>query len=226
MCIRDRGHVIRYNHISDTGNTSHGDTSYHFSCGVYLDNWTSNCLVYGNVVVNEAVGVAVKGRNNIVQNNLFVGSRNCGIALMGHASYPEHAALVSNNIFYGGPPEAAFHTLADRDMRRKVLWQCDCNLYFRPGDTDPVIGRSENSDEWRMAAWQELSSRDGDAYDANSLIADPLFVDPANDDYRLRPDSPALALGFVQLPVEKIGIRETAAMNIQQQPKKQSGDNQ
>jgi len=203
------GHVIRYNHISDTGNTSHGDTSYHFSCGVYLDNWTSNCLVYGNVVVNEAVGVAVKGRNNIVQNNLFVGSRNCGIALMGHASYPEHAALVSNNIFYGGPPEAAFHTLADRDMRRKVLWQCDCNLYFRPGDTDPVIGRSENSDEWRMAAWQEMSGREGDAYDANSLVADPLFVDAAAGDYRLRPESPAYGQGFAQLPVEKIGIRKT-----------------
>ena len=197
--------------ISDTGNTSHGDTAYHFSCGVYLDNWTSNCLVYGNLVVNEAVGVAVKGRNNIVQNNLFVGAGDCGIALHSHASYPEHAALVSNNIFYGGSPQAALLKIADRKPRRRVLWQCDCNLCFRPGDPDPVIGRSESGDAWRIAAWREMSSREGEAYDANSVIADPLFVDAAHGDYRLRPDSPALALGFVPIPFERIGTRKTLA---------------
>jgi len=202
------GHVIRYNHISDTGNTSHGDTAYHHTCGVYLDNWTSNCLIYGNLVVNEAMGVVLKGRNNIVQNNLFVGAGDCGIALMSHASYPEHAAMVSNNIFYGGSPQAALLKIADRTPRRRVLWQCDNNLCFRPGDPDPVIGKSEGRDVWRMAAWREMSSREGDAYDANSLVADPLFVDPAAGDYRLRPDSPALALGFVPIPVERIGIRK------------------
>ena len=31
------------------------------------------------------------------------------------------------------------------------------------------------------------------------------FVDPARDDYRLQPDSPAFALGFKPIPVEKIG---------------------
>jgi len=207
------GHVIRFNHISDTGNTSHGDTSYHFSCGIYLDNWTSNCLVYGNLIVNDPIGVAVKGRNNIVQNNLFVGSGDCGIHLHGHASYPEHAALVSNNIFYGSPPHAAFLKLADRKPLRKVLWQCDDNLYFRQGEPDPVIARSENGEEWRMAAWRATSSRDGETYDANSLIADPLFTNAAAGDYRLKPESPALKLGFIPIPVEKIGIRAAGSKN-------------
>ena len=34
------------------------------------------------------------------------------------------------------------------------------------------------------------------------------FVDPANGDFRLRPDSPALKLGFVPIDLSKIGLRQ------------------
>jgi hypothetical protein len=37
------------------------------------------------------------------------------------------------------------------------------------------------------------------------VVADPLFVDRDHDDFRLKPDSPALKLGFEQIPIEKIG---------------------
>jgi len=33
-------------------------------------------------------------------------------------------------------------------------------------------------------------------------------VDAANDDYRLKPESPAFKLGFKPIPVEKIGPRD------------------
>jgi hypothetical protein len=32
-----------------------------------------------------------------------------------------------------------------------------------------------------------------------------LFVDPDNDDYGLKPESPAFKLGFKPIPVDKIG---------------------
>ncbi|MFO0908004.1 MAG: right-handed parallel beta-helix repeat-containing protein [Isosphaeraceae bacterium] len=51
--------------------------------------------------------------------------------------------------------------------------------------------------EWE--SWQKLG------FDRHSVVADPKFVNPAHDDYRLQPDSPALALGFEPIPVEKIG---------------------
>ena len=43
--------------------------------------------------------------------------------------------------------------------------------------------------------------------DKTSLIADPMFVDWKNDDFRLKPESPAFKLGFEAIPVKKIGVR-------------------
>jgi hypothetical protein len=40
----------------------------------------------------------------------------------------------------------------------------------------------------------------------NLADTDPLFVDPAKGDYRLKPESPAVALGFKEIPFEKIGL--------------------
>jgi len=51
--------------------------------------------------------------------------------------------------------------------------------------------------EWE--AWQALG------LDKHSVIADPLFVNPAGGDYRLKPNSPAFKLGFKPIPVDKIG---------------------
>jgi parallel beta-helix repeat protein len=52
-------------------------------------------------------------------------------------------------------------------------------------------------DEWD--AWQ------AQGMDRDSLVADPLFIDAAKDDYRLRSESPALTLGFEPIPIERIG---------------------
>lgn len=41
--------------------------------------------------------------------------------------------------------------------------------------------------------------------DTHSVFGDPLFVDAARHDYRLKPDSPALKLGFKPIPVDQIG---------------------
>jgi len=62
---------------------------------------------------------------------------------------------------------------------------------------DLILEETETLDEWQ--SWQ-LSGGD-----RNSVIADPKFLAPEKDDYRLAPDSPAWALGFKAIPVEKIG---------------------
>ncbi|MGN0853191.1 MAG: right-handed parallel beta-helix repeat-containing protein [Kiritimatiellia bacterium] len=78
----------------------------------------------------------------------------------------------------------------------------DRNVYW-PGPSARVrmaTGRKEGED-WH--AWRQTGA------DAHSAVADPLFVDAAARDYRLRPDSPALKLGFADLPYGKMGLQRS-----------------
>jgi hypothetical protein len=54
-------------------------------------------------------------------------------------------------------------------------------------------------DEWRALG-----------VDRHSVIADPGFVDRAGGNFRLKPDSPALKLGFKEFPLDRFGTREPA----------------
>ena len=79
--------------------------------------------------------------------------------------------------------------------------QIESLLYFRGADKTLTTGAwADRPVADRFAWWR------GQGYDAHSIIADPLFVDAAHDDYRLRPNSPALKLGFKPLPLNKIGL--------------------
>ena len=64
---------------------------------------------------------------------------------------------------------------------------------------DVRVTEAEALSEW--ASWQ------AEGWDKNSIVADPMFEDIAKDDYRLKPESPAIRkLGFQQLPIEKMGL--------------------
>lgn len=62
---------------------------------------------------------------------------------------------------------------------------------------DLVIHETELKDRWK--SWQ------AEGWDRRSVIADPMFADWTNDDYRLKPESPAYKLGFKPIPLDKIG---------------------
>src|SRR5208337_2316104 len=44
--------------------------------------------------------------------------------------------------------------------------------------------------------------------DEHSIVADAQFVDPAHGDYRVKDGSPALALGFVNFPMDQFGVQK------------------
>jgi len=54
--------------------------------------------------------------------------------------------------------------------------------------------------------------------DGHSLVGDPLFVDPANGDYRVRDGSPALELGFKNFPMDRFGVQRPRLRKIARTP--------
>lgn len=63
--------------------------------------------------------------------------------------------------------------------------------------SDLRLEEVEPASEWE--AWQMAGA------DRHSVVADPLFIDAARGDFRLKPESPALKLGFEPIPFDKIG---------------------
>ncbi|MHC4657532.1 MAG: hypothetical protein ACYS91_21335, partial [Planctomycetota bacterium] len=79
--------------------------------------------------------------------------------------------------------------------RRKVQpYPGDYNLYYSKANPD--------------AGTQFLQQLQPKGTDVHSISADPLFVDLKNADFRLKPDSPMLKLGFKQIDMTKIGLRD------------------
>jgi hypothetical protein len=60
--------------------------------------------------------------------------------------------------------------------------------------------------------------------DPNSVVGDPLFLDPAHGDYRVREGSPALQLGFENFPMDRFGVRDPQLRKIARTPDLPAGE--
>ena len=54
--------------------------------------------------------------------------------------------------------------------------------------------------------------------DEHSILADAQFVDPARGDYRVKEGSPALALGFVNFPMDHFGVHKPELKAMARKP--------
>ena len=80
---------------------------------------------------------------------------------------------------------------------------CDHNLFWHDGKEVRVevrIAADRRLDTMSLERWQLRG------FDEHSLVADPGFADAEHDRYELRADSPAFALGFEPIPVDRIGL--------------------
>jgi parallel beta-helix repeat protein len=181
------GTIIRNNRIHDIYSYQYG------GWGLYTDEGSTEMLLENNVVFNTTNGGFHQhyGRNNRIRNNIFAFSENEQIAF---TRVEEHRSLVfERNIVVGRNGR-----YTPENWNKADIWT-DYNLYWDTEGNELAFG--ERSLGECVAAGREL----------NSLIADPLFVDPAAGDYTLRPDSPAWALGFEPIDESRIGLYGDAA---------------
>jgi len=200
---RDRelsGNVIRYNVMLDAvGVKTKPDGEFlspYYTWGIYLDDYSSGTHCYGNIVARTYRGSfhVHLGFENVFENNIFVDADQQQFEFNGRKEMRNN--VVRRNIFSFTKGNA----LRVRSWDEKVMTECDHNLYWMPGaDLAKAEGAVTPKGTWSQ--WQAAG------FDTHSIIADPLFVDAANDDYRLKPDSPALELGFKPILVGKIGVR-------------------
>ncbi|OUL29122.1 hypothetical protein BV378_06560 [Nostoc sp. RF31YmG] len=170
------GTVIRGNLIHDIDAYSYG------AWGIYLDEGSSQILVENNLIYRTRDGGfhLHYGKDNLIRNNIFAFGRVAQI----RRSRPEsHISFkFERNIIYWKQGQ-----LLDSDGQwDDSNYLLDYNLYWYGSKGNFHFGK---------LSWQEWQQK---GRDKNSLIANPLFVAPDRDDFRLKPNSPAFKLGFKQ----------------------------
>ncbi len=206
------GNRVNFNHIHDIGHGTLGDlggiycegVSPGATCsnnvihdvkgggyggyGLYADEGTSYVTFENNLVysTDDAGFDQHTGQENIVRNNIFALGTSAQLQRTnaeGHLSF-----TLTQNIVYW--VEGTLLAGNWHDPRMAI----DRNLYFNPHLSEVEFG------ERSLAQWREMG------YDRNSLIADPLFVNPSKFDFRLRPGSPAEKIGFRPFDPAQAGV--------------------
>lgn len=185
------GTVIRNNLWHDIAGYRYG------GWGIYFDEGSTGIVAENNLVYRTTHGGFHQhyGRENIVRNNIFAYARDHQI----QASRPEdHLRFTfERNIVLGRGAQWLTGGI-DANIR------FDYNLYWREDGDELRFGGDD------FLAWQAKGQ------DVHSRVADPLFENPAEGDFRLKPNSPAFALGFKPFDVSKAGARRRKQTKIEQ----------
>jgi hypothetical protein len=183
---------------------------------VHLHNGRDN-LIENNVLINgrlqqveyngwtnkhpywqSHLGTMVEGYESVKDQSAWKNMRNMDIH-PNNAVLPDGLIMTGNvfrrNIVYYTDPQAKLMSLRTVPFDHN---EWDSNLYWHQGlPLNIPLKDVPESEEWE--AWQKMGK------DQHSIVADPLFVDPKNDDYHLQADSPAFKIGFQPIPIDKIG---------------------
>jgi len=195
-----------------------------FTWGIYLDDELCDTTVQGNLVYRAPGGILLHGCwHTRVQNNIFVegSDEQIRIGNMQSDKYPAiqktpaagFPGCMSNNVFdrniisFASPRPVLY--FAGGWLNQAATFRQ--NLVYHHGLPLKIhleLHGAQTTVPWEQrctatTSWEQWRTT---GQDAGTLVADPRFVDPAHDDYRLRPDSPAITLGFAPVPTDAAGL--------------------
>jgi hypothetical protein len=184
------GTVVSDNVIHHVWSRSYG------GWGLYPDEGSTGITFERNLVHDTKDGSFHQhyGRDNVVRNNVFVDSAERQVALT--RPEPHRSFTFEHNV-------VAWKTgAAITGPWGKAITTSGSNCWWHGGRPVEFLGAP-------LAKWQELGHETG------SIVADPGFVDAGHGDYRLRADSPALAIGIASGDWSKAGVRGDEAWRAQ-----------
>jgi len=209
------GNVWEYNACHDGVNVSGWDHWLHV---LFNDDGSHKADVRGNIVYWIAGGgmsrvIMAKGNEQLNVYNIIADCDLSAAATIGPYVEAAHDMVWSHNIVaaqIGFLYDGGFGTEMVCGKPHPFLKAAEKNVYFyQPLDrSEPAQSRAENIRK-QVAGRNQAGGLDGD-----SIYADPMFNrksqwwDSRYTDYRLKPESPALKLGFKQTDMAKIGLQK------------------
>lgn len=186
---RQPGTVIRGNVLRD--NLKSPFAKQYWQLGLYLDEGSSEMLVEKNFVYHVGThGFNMNGgAQNIIRNNILgpVYGHEAPYIRSYKKPYAKANIFTRNLMYFDGS------NMTDADWSTS-LFNCSSNIYWN------FAGQSFHFANKSFAEWQ------AGGQDTGSLNIDPLFENPTQGDFRLKPASPAFALGFEPFDISAAGL--------------------
>ena len=209
------GNVIEYNHIHDIGQGVLSDLAGIYICsapgsrvayntihdvsrreyggwGIYPDEGSHELSIGNNLVYRCQDGALFAHHNHNItaENNIFAFNDEAQIDRGGIGGFE---LTCRHNLFYFMQGKAVGDYGSEHSGREVCAF--DSNLYWNASGKSVLFGNKS------FAEWQAAGQ------DKDSTIADPLFVDPMHGDFRLKPGSPAVNIGFEPWDYKLVGPR-------------------
>lgn len=187
------GTVLHHNRIHDITRYERGREGYG-GWGIYLDAGSSEIRVENNVVYDTRDG-GLHLHNfghpygDLIANNIFAFSADAELIRNADHEPEGNQAHLERNIVYG----KGARMLGGNNWRKESHFTSDRNCYWSTSATPEFNGQT-------FTAWQATGR------DEHSIVADPGFVDAEHRDFRLKSDSPALAIGFSPIDLSTVGL--------------------
>jgi hypothetical protein len=162
--------------------------------GLYTDEGSTDVLMENNLVYrcSNAGYMHHYGKDNMIRNNIFAFNIETQVQF-GRGEDHRMFSFLHNIVYFdqGATTNSTWHT---NNGLKVGTAEFDYNCYWDTRNPKPDfhgLGFKE---------WQNLGR------DKNSVIADPLFVDPESFDFRFRRQSVARKIGFSPFDYSKAGV--------------------